>query len=114
VARKGFHAVSISEIGAAAGITGSGVYRHFDSKSAVLVALFDRAIDDLLREDAAATAAHRGRTSHPRHRGLDGANSAMVELLVGSAEDPFASRRSGCRAVKNYRIGSHSILNLKK
>jgi AcrR family transcriptional regulator len=51
VARKGFHAVSIAEIGAAAGITGSGVYRHFDSKSAVLVALFDRVIDELLRDE---------------------------------------------------------------
>jgi AcrR family transcriptional regulator len=51
VGRKGFHAVSIAEIGAAAGITGSGIYRHFDSKSAVLVALFDRVIDDLLRNE---------------------------------------------------------------
>jgi AcrR family transcriptional regulator len=51
VARKGFHAVSMAEIGAAAGITGSGIYRHFDSKSAVLVALFDRVIDDLLRSE---------------------------------------------------------------
>jgi AcrR family transcriptional regulator len=51
VAQKGFHAVSIAEIGAAAGITGSGIYRHFDSKSAVLVALFDRVIDDLLRDE---------------------------------------------------------------
>jgi AcrR family transcriptional regulator len=51
VARKGFHAVSMAEIGAAAGITGSGIYRHFDSKSGVLVALFDRVIDDLLRSE---------------------------------------------------------------
>ncbi|MGE4023736.1 MAG: TetR/AcrR family transcriptional regulator [Mycolicibacterium sp.] len=51
VARKGFHAVSIAEIGAAAGITGSGIYRHFDSKSAVLVALFDRVIDELLSDE---------------------------------------------------------------
>lgn len=51
VARKGYHAVSMAEIGSAAGITGSGVYRHFDSKSAVLVALFDRVIDDLLRDE---------------------------------------------------------------
>jgi len=28
VVRKGFHAVAIAQIGAAAGITGSGVYRH--------------------------------------------------------------------------------------
>lgn len=51
LAHNGFHSVSIAQIGAAAGITGSGVYRHFPSKSAVLVALFDRAIDDLLRSE---------------------------------------------------------------
>lgn len=51
VARRGFHAVSMADIGAAAGITGSGVYRHFERKSAVLVALFDQCIDDLLRDE---------------------------------------------------------------
>ncbi|HEX3788847.1 MAG TPA: TetR/AcrR family transcriptional regulator [Pseudonocardiaceae bacterium] len=51
VASKGYHAVSIADIGAAAGITGSGIYRHFESKSAVLVALFDRIIDGLLSDE---------------------------------------------------------------
>lgn len=51
VAHKGYHAVSMADIGAAAGITGSGIYRHFDSKSAVLTALFDRVIDYLLRDE---------------------------------------------------------------
>jgi AcrR family transcriptional regulator len=50
VAGRGYHAVSMADIGAAAGITGSGIYRHFASKSALLVALFDRAIDGLLRD----------------------------------------------------------------
>jgi AcrR family transcriptional regulator len=50
VARNGYHTVSMAEIGSAAGVTGSAVYRHFDSKSSVLVALFDRAIDALLRD----------------------------------------------------------------
>lgn len=50
VSASGYHAVSMSEIGAAAGITGPAIYRHFPSKSAVLVALFDRAIDRLLDE----------------------------------------------------------------
>jgi AcrR family transcriptional regulator len=45
VASSGYHAVSMADIGAAAGITGSGIYRHFASKSALLVALFDQAID---------------------------------------------------------------------
>jgi AcrR family transcriptional regulator len=51
IAHKGYHAVSIAEIGAAAGITGSGIYRHFESKSSVLVDLFDRVIDGLLRDE---------------------------------------------------------------
>lgn len=39
--QRGFHAVGIDEIGSAAGISGPGVYRHFPSKSSLLVALFD-------------------------------------------------------------------------
>lgn len=56
LAHRGFHAVAMADIGAAAGITGSAIYRHFDSKSAVLVALFDRVIDELLQN--AATIVH--------------------------------------------------------
>lgn len=50
VAGKGYHAVGMADIGSAAGVTGSAIYRHFDSKSAVLVALFDRVIDGLLTD----------------------------------------------------------------
>ncbi|HEY3750833.1 MAG TPA: TetR/AcrR family transcriptional regulator [Pseudonocardiaceae bacterium] len=50
VAQRGYHDVGMSEIGAAAGVTGSAIYRHFDNKSAVLVAMFDRVIDDLSRD----------------------------------------------------------------
>jgi AcrR family transcriptional regulator len=35
-AERGFHGVSIEDIGAAAGISGPGVYRHFPSKDALL------------------------------------------------------------------------------
>ncbi|HEY3981866.1 MAG TPA: TetR/AcrR family transcriptional regulator [Streptosporangiaceae bacterium] len=52
VAERGYHDVGMTDIGAAAGITGSAVYRHFDSKSAVLVAMFDAVVDDLAREAA--------------------------------------------------------------
>jgi AcrR family transcriptional regulator len=52
VAERGYHEVGMSDIGAAAGIVGSGIYRHFDGKSAVLVAMFDRVIDDLTRAAA--------------------------------------------------------------
>lgn len=39
---QGFHATSIDQIGAAAGITGPGLYRHFSSKDEILLAVFDR------------------------------------------------------------------------
>jgi AcrR family transcriptional regulator len=41
-ARRGFHTIGMADIGAEAGIVGSGVYRHFGSKDAILVALLDR------------------------------------------------------------------------
>jgi AcrR family transcriptional regulator len=39
---RGFHETGIDEIGAAVGITGPGVYRHFESKQHLLAAILDR------------------------------------------------------------------------
>ena len=47
VAERGYHEVGMTDIGAAAGVTGSAIYRHFEGKSDVLVTMFDRVIDDL-------------------------------------------------------------------
>ncbi len=47
-AARGYHDVGIDDIGAAAGITGPGVYRHFASKQALLAALCDRTMDRML------------------------------------------------------------------
>lgn len=44
---RGFHAVGIDEIGTAAGISGPGVYRHFENKDNLLVSVFEEATDDL-------------------------------------------------------------------
>lgn len=38
----GFHGTSVDDLGAAAGISGPGVYRHFSSKDALLMAVLDR------------------------------------------------------------------------
>jgi AcrR family transcriptional regulator len=46
-ARRGFHAIGMADIGAEAGIVGSGVYRHFENKDAILVALLDRVMGRL-------------------------------------------------------------------
>ena len=47
-AARGYHSVGIDDIGAAAGISGPGVYRHFPSKQALLEALCDRAMTRML------------------------------------------------------------------
>lgn len=57
VARNGYHWVSMADIGDRAGITAPAIYRHFGSKAAVLVALFDRAVDGLLVEARATVEA---------------------------------------------------------
>src|SRR6201985_1140754 len=59
-ARRGFDAISMADIGAEAGIVGSGVYRHFDSKTAILVAMADRVMDRLMSRSAEIIAAGLG------------------------------------------------------
>jgi AcrR family transcriptional regulator len=70
-ANRGFHTVAMTDIGAQAGIVGSGVYRHFPNKEAILVALLDRVMQRLL-----------GSASEIVDRGL--ADAATLTLLVRS------------------------------
>src|ERR1700743_3529169 len=56
-ARRGFHASSMADIGAEAGIVGSGIYRHFGSKTAILVALLDQVMDRIANGGAEIIAA---------------------------------------------------------
>jgi AcrR family transcriptional regulator len=45
---RGYHAVSVDEIGEAAGATGAAIYRHFSGKDEILATLFDDAQDRYL------------------------------------------------------------------
>lgn len=47
-ARSGFHGTSIRQIAAEAGLSVPGIYHHYASKSAILVALCDLAMEELL------------------------------------------------------------------
>ena len=58
-AERGFHAVGIDDIGAAAGISGPGVYRHFAGKQALLEALCDRAMTRMLQGARSISASDR-------------------------------------------------------
>lgn len=47
-AQRGFNGVSIEDLGAAAGVSGPAVYRHFNGKQALLEALLVEVSEDLL------------------------------------------------------------------
>lgn len=58
-ARRGFHGVSVTDLGAAAGISGPALYKHFPSKDAILAEMLVSISEELLsvgRDRARATA----------------------------------------------------------
>lgn len=74
IRERGFHAVTMEELGAAAGIGGSSVYRHFSSKAELLAAVYYRAADRL----AVATSTAIESATEPGE-----ALRALVEAYVG-------------------------------
>lgn len=82
---RGFHGVTMEDLGAAAGISGSSVYRHFASKADLLAAVYYRATDRL----AAATSAVVDDARDPGE-----ALRRLVEAYVG-----FSFERSDLAAV---------------
>ena len=47
-ARRGFHGVSVAELGAACGVSGPALYKHFASKDEVLAEMLVRISEELL------------------------------------------------------------------
>jgi AcrR family transcriptional regulator len=45
---RGYHATGIDDIGAAVGITGPGIYRHFKSKEAILNAALEQGMNQIV------------------------------------------------------------------
>jgi AcrR family transcriptional regulator len=75
--RNGYHATGMDEIGAAAGITGPGIYRHFKSKEEILATGLRQAVSAVLERSRAIVAG----TSSPR-RALEGLAASFVEGLL--------------------------------
>lgn len=76
---RGFHGTSIDEVGAAAGISGPGVYRHVASKDALLMAVLDR-----LWSNGFGPAVRAAAEAPPR-AALAGLIDAHVDLAIGQA-----------------------------
>jgi AcrR family transcriptional regulator len=56
-ARRGFHGVSIADLGAAVGVSGPAIYRHFPSKEALLAEMLVGISEHLLTGGTALAAA---------------------------------------------------------
>ncbi|MFT4288514.1 TetR/AcrR family transcriptional regulator [Nocardioides sp.] len=56
-AARGFHGVSVAELGAACGISGPALYKHFASKDAILAEMLVQISERLLAEGLARVAA---------------------------------------------------------
>ncbi|MFC3451189.1 TetR/AcrR family transcriptional regulator [Amycolatopsis speibonae] len=78
--QRGFRAVSMEEIGAAAGIAGPSVYRHFPSKAALMVAIGHRAADRL------ALAAERALRTEDERDALRRLAESYVHTLLRTPE----------------------------
>ncbi|UUV29431.1 TetR/AcrR family transcriptional regulator [Amycolatopsis roodepoortensis] len=78
--QSGFRSVSMEEIGAAAGIAGPSVYRHFPSKAALMVAIGHRAADRL------ALAAERALRTDDERDALRRLAASYVHTLLHTPE----------------------------
>ena len=58
-AARGYHGVSMDDVGAAAGVTGPALYHHFAGKEAMLVAALNPVSEGLLAGGRARVAEHR-------------------------------------------------------
>jgi AcrR family transcriptional regulator len=92
VASQGFHSVGVSDIGAAAGVTGAALYRHFANKSEILVALLDRVVDRLLEGAAVAS---------------EGDDPRVVLSTLAGAHVDFAIKEKAILAV--YAQEAHNL-----
>src|SRR5438874_13373864 len=76
-ATRGYHGVSMDDVGAAAGVTGPALYHHFAGKEAMLVAALVPVSEQLLAGGQSRIQQHEGR---PR-----AALAALVDFHVDFA-----------------------------
>jgi AcrR family transcriptional regulator len=81
-AERGFHAVGVDDIGAAVGIAGPSVYRHFPNKAAILLALSRRAAERLAVAADAAVASGPAEPAAVLGRVVD----SYVAVITGTPE----------------------------
>lgn len=106
--QRGFHAVSMEDIGAAAGIAGPSVYKHFPGKPGLLCAIGRRvagrlALDaERARQRSVDEAEALRRLAESYVRVLTGSPELLVSLSVSGANIPEQDRADLLRAQRDY------------
>lgn len=104
----GFHGAGMDDIAAAAGVTGPAIYRHFPSKNALLVALFDQLGERLasgVEEVLSAAASPRDALERlvRFHVGLALEERALIVVYASEERNlPEPDRRRARRAQRAY------------
>jgi len=86
-ARRGYPAVGMDDIGAAAGVTGPAIYRHFESKASVLAAVIDGIIDAVDRPGPAKDggADDQAVTNDPAAGHVQSVSAPTMPAVAGAA-----------------------------
>ena len=107
-ARRGYHGVSMDDIGAAAGVTGPALYHHFAGKEAMLAAAFTPVCEYLLAEgrrraETAGDPLDALRSLVDFHVSFALGNPAVISLYLHEIDRlPDESRRTIRRLQRQY------------
>ncbi len=94
---NGFHAASMAEIAGRAAMSVGHIYRYFENKEAVIVAIVEADLEDAALEiaaiegDAAAVAAHI--VNHVQSQSKPKDKALMLEILSEAARNPRVAAR---------------------
>ena len=107
--RHGYHAVGVEDIGRAAGINASSVYRYFPGKADILAAAFYRASERVAESTAAALAGATGDADALRRMAesyveLTFERSALVSVYLAENNNLPESDRHELRKVQRLHV----------
>ena len=109
--RNGYAAVGMNDIGAASGVTGPAIYRHFESKAALLAAVIDRVIDSVIvleRPDEGGPAVQQLDASIARYAAAVARQRSVMAVFVREVHHLPAAQQDSLRRrqrelVRNWR-----------
>jgi AcrR family transcriptional regulator len=104
----GYAGASIEAIAAAAGISGPGIYRYFNGKTEILLALLERAVAQAMAAVDAAAASDGQRSTDGLADVLAGhalSEGAIIALLQGTVADMDAADRERLERVREDALG---------